>query len=269
LEDSGFHRLIAAEFADIDQLCENARYWDLSFQPLAKSDGAETIARMLQGRARGIGYSYARFLVGLDQRGAPPAGRFTFTIPGSALTQLWWRGKTTGPRDILVYCPSTELASFSGADFEVHLISITPEDLEGYAERRGLVMPAFASLPSVFKVLDLFLRRARQMLGQLGARPALTDFCDLDDLTENLVAFWLTQAGLHPLRPKQNASSIVVDRFLERVAADDIRDLRISDLCVQGNISRRALELTFQDRFGVSPSAFLKRMRLLQARRDL
>ncbi|ASP35804.1 hypothetical protein CHH27_23290 [Labrenzia sp. VG12] len=269
MEGSRFQTLIAAEFTDVDQLCENARHWDLSFRPLAAPAGSGALARMLQGRARRIDYSYARFLVGLDQRGAPPAGKYTFTIPGSSLGQLWWRGQTTGAQDILVFSPSSELASFSGPDFEVHLISVTPEDLAAYAERRGLEVPAKARLPSVFKLPVAHLRRARGVLAGLGAGPSPFAFCDLDILAEDLVCSWLSQAGLRPRRTDPSASGRVVDAFLERVSEGDVRDLRISDLCVAGNISRRALELTFRERFGVSPSAFLKRMRLCQAYRDL
>lgn len=269
MEGSGFQTLIAAEFTDVDQLCENARHWDLSFRPLAAPAGPGALARMLQGRARRIDYSYARFLVGLDQRGAPPAGKFTFTIPGSSLGQLWWRGQTTGAQDILVFSPSSELASFSGPDFEVHLISITPEDLAAYAERRGLITPEFKRLPSVFKVPETFLYRARRILGEIRVDPDLMDTCDLDGLTEDLVVLWLTQAGLQPFRPRLNASALVAGELLDRVAAGDVRNLRIADLCASHNISRRTLEVAFRDRFGVSPSAFLKRMRLLQAHRDL
>ena len=269
MQGSGFQTLIAAEFADVDQLCENARHWDLSFRPLAAPARSGALARMLQGRARGIDYSYARFLVGLDQRGAPPAGKYTFTIPGSSLGQLWWRGQTTGAEDVLVFSPRTELASFSGPDFEVHLLSITPQDLASYAERRGLRVPADTQLPSVFKLPVAHLRRARRVLARLGTDPSPFAFCDLDVLVEDLVCCWLTQAGLRPRRPDPSASGRVVDAFLERVAEGDIRDLRISDLCVAGNISRRALELSFRERLGISPSAFLKRMRLYQAYRDL
>lgn len=269
MERKGFLASLVAEFTDVDQLCHDIRYWDLQFQPLGPVPAQQTIAKIIQGCAAQFDCTYARFHMNFDQRGAPPQGKVTFTIPGKKMQELWWRGHNTGENDVLVYLPGTELKSISGEDFEVHLIAVDVAVIADYFDRCGLTVPDPAKLPGVFRAPDNILKKARSVLGKLDEQPALVDPCTLDALVEKLVGCWVAQTGLQPRSLAPNASRIVMEEIVAAVASDDIADLRISDLCRQGGISRRALEIAFQDKFGTGPAAFVKSARLAHARRQL
>lgn len=46
-------------------------------------------------------------------------------------------------------------------------------------------------------------------------------------------------------------------------------DIRIEDICQETGVSKRTLEYIFQDYYGISPKAYLKRIRLNQFRKAL
>ena len=123
--DRSFTTVLDAGFDDVDQLCSTVRLWDLDFQPLQSGTAPGSVARVIQGGTRRFDCAYARILLNIDQRGAPPPGKITFTIPGRQLDAIWWQGQATTANDILVYFPGTEMKSLTGNDFEVHLISLT------------------------------------------------------------------------------------------------------------------------------------------------
>jgi AraC family ethanolamine operon transcriptional activator len=264
-----FQQTLLAEFTDVDQLCHEVRHWDLHFQPLSRLSGRQKIAQLVQGSAGHFEFAYARFWMNLDQRGAPPPGKFTFTIPGRSMNRLWWQGRDIEPGDIMVFFPGTELRSVSAEDFEVHLISLDPQDIAGYAERNGLPFPNFSRLPSVFKAPRALHAQAQSLIGRLETSRAPIDYCDMDALADALVRYWLTQTGIRVRRNGQNTSRSVVEEVLAAVSSGKMADLRISELCARAGISRRAVELAFQERFGVGPSAFLKSAQLAEARKLL
>ncbi|WP_305984016.1 helix-turn-helix domain-containing protein [Roseibium sp. MMSF_3544] len=261
-------RLIS-EFQDVDQLCHDVRYWDLQFQPLGLVPEDQKIAKIIQGRVAQFDCSYARFRMSFDQNGEPPQGKVTFTIPGESLGELWWRGQNTCADDVLVYLPGTELRSISAPDFEVHLLAADVAVIGSYMARSGFPVPHLSRLPSVFRAPGHILRKARSVLCRFEDDPASVDACMLDALVEGLVSCWMMQTGLQPRETAPNASRVVMEEILNAVASGDLADTRISDMCNRGGISRRALEIAFQEKFGTGPAAFLKSARLAQARRRL
>lgn len=264
-----FQHTLLAEFTDVDRLCHDVRHWDLHFQPLSALSGQRKIAQIVQGSVGRFECAYARFWMTFDQRGAPPPGKFTFTIPGRTMNQLWWQGQDIEPDDILVYFPGTEMRSISADDFEVHLISLDPQEIAAYAERSGLPLPGLSRLPAVFKAPEPLRAKAQALIGRLETVHTAVDYCELDALAEALVRCWLTQTGTRSRRKGRNVSRSVVEEVLAAVTTGEAAGLRISDLCARAGISRRAVELAFQERFGVGPSAFLKSAQLADARKLL
>ncbi|MBG6205971.1 AraC-like DNA-binding protein [Labrenzia sp. EL_126] len=269
MESPEFQTTLVAEFRDVDQLCHDVQYWDLRFQPLGSIPPDEKIARIVQGNMSRFECTYARFRMNFDQRGAPPQGKVTFTIPGEKLNELWWRDQFTSSSDVLVYLPETELRSISAQDFEVYLIAVDVPVIEEYLERCGFREIELARFPSVFRAPDHVLQKARAVLGRLGRHPRFADPCSLDALVEDLVSCWVMQTGLQPRQVAPSSSRFVIEEILASIASGNAADIRISTLCQKANISRRALEIAFHDKFGTGPSAFLKSARLAQARRKL
>lgn len=269
LLDKSFTTLLDARFGDIDQMCADVRHWDLDFHPLQTDALTPSIGRVIQGMSRRFQCAYARFLVNIDQRGAPPADKFTFGFPGRNLNAIWWQGQHVSQEDVLVYFPGTEMHSVTGCDFEVHIISLSEEDIERYADRCGLKRPSSGRLPSLFKAPTFLIEEARSLLGLMTSDPLSIDDCSLDLFAENLVRCWLGQIGLVSKTATSHHSDQVLDQVLAAVSQGNSADVRVSELCENAGLSRRALELAFRERFNMGPAAFLKSSRLVETRRRL
>ncbi|WP_428525699.1 helix-turn-helix domain-containing protein [Roseibium sp.] len=264
-----FQATLVADFGHVDQLCHDVQNWDLQFQPLTAQSVDGRVAHLIQGTFAEFELSYARFHQNLDQRGAPPPGKLTFTIPGPAMSKLWWCGKETASDSILVYYPGVEWRSVSGSDFEVFLISINLADFASYAARCGAPDLDPNRLQTTFKAPEALLKRARDVLCTLKSQAPWIDPLTLDVLVEDLIGCWLAQTGLQPRPVAVHTSGRVLSRILELIDAGKIEDVRLPDLCAEAGLSRRALEITFKERFGVGPAAFMKSWRLAQTRRQL
>ncbi|WP_420337686.1 helix-turn-helix domain-containing protein [Roseibium sp.] len=269
LYQPSFQATLVADFCHVDQLCHEVQYWDIQFQPLTALSDDGRVAHILQGTFASFELSYARFHQNLDQRGAPPPGKLTFTIPGPTMSKLWWCGKETASDSVLVYYPGVEWRSISGSDFEVYLLSINLADFARYAARFGAPDLNPYRLQTIFKVPDALLSRAQNVLCSLNSPAPQFDTLTLDCLVEDLIGCWLAQAGLHPRAAGLHTSQRVLTRILEMVDAGEIEDVRLPELCAEAGLSRRALEIAFKDRFGVGPAAFIKSWRLAQTRRQL
>ncbi|WP_420415370.1 helix-turn-helix domain-containing protein [Roseibium sp.] len=269
LYQPAFQATLVADFRHVDQLCHEVQNWDLQFQPLTALSENGRVAHLLQGAFAEFELSYARFHQNLDQRGAPPPGKLTFTIPGPTMSRLWWCGKETTFDSILVYYPGVEWRSISGSDFEVYLVSINLADFARYAARFGAPDLDPYRLQTIFKVPDALLKRAQKVLCSLNSPAPQFDTLTLDALVEDLIGCWLAQTGLHPRSVAVHTSGRVLSQILELIDAGEIEDARLPDLCAEAGLSRRALEIAFKDRFGIGPAAFIKSWRLAQTRRRL
>ncbi len=261
--------ILNAHFSDMEQLCSEVRNWDLRFQPLQLNSAAGEIGRVIQATTGQFDCTYARFLENIDQKGAPPPGRYTFTIPGKSLQSLWWCGKPVGPQDIMVFSPTSELHSISGQDFEVHLLSIQQNDIRHIADRCGLKFPDPGAPPSVFRAPLQLIQKCRGLLDQIRTRPDTLCEDQLDQLAEDLVVCWLSQIGIIGSRITMPNASSAMETVLDMIASGQTTRISLSRICDECGISRRALELSFKHRFNTGPAAFVKQARLADARRRL
>lgn len=269
LTPTAFQAALIAEFGDVDQLCQEVRYWDLQFQPLTVMPEKRRVAYLVQGTCGHFELSYARFRQNLDQRGAPPAGKLTFTIPGPTLRSLWWCGKETASNDVLVYYPGNEWRSISDKDFEVYLISIPLADFASYSARCGMPDADPRLLQTVFMAPQSLLAQAQTVLFPLLMPAPYFDTLKLDGLVEDLIGCWLAQTGLKPRKAEPHKSKLAISKILEKIDAGETHHLNIPELCAGMGLSRRALEIAFKEKFGVGPAAFVKSWKMAQSRRLL
>ncbi|MEP4767733.1 MAG: helix-turn-helix domain-containing protein [Roseibium sp.] len=269
MSSSKFLINVDARFSNVEQLCAEVQDWDLRFQPLHKSAGKTEIARMIRGSTVRFDCAYARFYENIDQRGSAPSDKFTFTIAGKSLQNLWWRGTNVSAGDVLVFSPGSELHSISASDFEVHLLAVSQADVLLIAERCGLKMPKSGSLPNIFQAPETLIIAARTLLCKMTNTPDQINEDALDLMAENLIQCWLSQAGIVGRRQNVPATKLVMEDFLEAISDGNLAGIQISEFCDRRNVSRRSLELLFQERFGTGPSSFLKTARLTESRRKL
>jgi len=262
---------VRAEFADVEQMCDAVRSWDLDFSVLAAPKGLGRVAAIDQRRYGSSEISYARFLASIEQRGAAPRQAYTFGVLGAQMRRLWWRGHDVDSGTVIVFPVGSELHSISGPDFEVTTISVVEETVAAICEQFGVVLPPARLRAETFRPPPRWLQALRQDLCKLRDADGAAGDLEAQRLVERLVCAWLGSSAERSSGVAQSTRSrdLAIRRCLERIARPDWPDLSAAVLCEIGGVGERTLQYAFRERFGLTPAAFLKARRLVVVRERL
>ncbi len=113
-----------------DDICE----WEVDFKQLNTSP-FRSILR--QAHSKQLLVTSASFSAQLEQRGEAPKGLWTFGLLQGNSPNIIWRGRTLSDQ-IAVYRPGSEIDAFSPSGFNVLTLSISPSEIERWADIFGL-----------------------------------------------------------------------------------------------------------------------------------
>lgn len=263
-------QLLKAEFADVEQMCEAVRSWDLAFRPLAAPKEPEWVGAIDQRRCGPCEIAHARFSASIEQRGSPPDSAYTFVVLDARMRRLWWRGRDVDSGTVLVFPLGSELHSISGPDFEVYTISVAEEAVAKICERFGVALPPAYLSPETFRPPPSRISALRQRLHRIENATGPGGSLEAQRLAEELVSAWLGSADDRILRtPSMRSRDLAMRRCLERIERTDWAELSPAVLCEISGVGERTLQYAFRERFGVTPAAFLKARRLAAVRERL
>jgi len=266
---------VSHDFDDVDELGEVANDWDIDFRQLNRGSFrgqffqvGSKVLQVARARLRGI----------VHQQGVSPGGLVTFAASRNRDIDLTWRGSTVGRDELLVYRPADELECISRTDFDILVVSVSEEALERSSRRRDLSVAGTSMADIEIARCDAASLQAlrRWMVGFLAAisqdTSALTD-PGIVRANENLACDLITRCFTSTLTSHRRVRSTRNRRLVEdavRLARNHAHDLTsVDDLCRKSGASQRTLRRGFQERFGVSPKAYLQAQRLIGARRRL
>ena len=208
-------------------------------------------------------------------------GNITFALPGPR-AQGTVNGIPVHPGMILVIAPEVEYSCVVNADWET-IGFLLPTDLIGThlaARWRGHEF----TLPQGVEMLEVSNDSAQKLfkwgkqLAETAAEQAST-FNECTDglpaiqceLVENLLATLGTATSFRPSSSDRTRQrhSLVVKIAEDYALAQNGSHLYVSDLCRVTRVSERTLEYAFKDVMGLTPVAFLSRLRLHQVRHQL
>jgi len=267
--------VIRHDFTDIDELGEVARAWDLDFRQLNRGGFRGSL---VQAGTPQLQIGRPRLQGVLHQHGSTPPGLRTFAIATDGNINLQWRGHEVGENCILVFPPSGELESISNPDFDMLLVSVTEESLE--AARRRLGIPgsekAMAGVEITSCQESTLAHLRRWILGTLAAvtqDPALLHDPEQAENAESEAADLIVHAVVKGCLDDEHHRSVRRRRLVERavhLARNNAKHIQsAADLSQESGASPRTLRRGFQERFGMSPKAYLLAQRLTGARRQL
>ncbi|MFV2073387.1 MAG: hypothetical protein ACC742_12145, partial [Thermoanaerobaculales bacterium] len=127
--------VIRHDFADIDELGELARAWNLDFRQLNRGGFCGSV---IQAGTPQLQIGRARLQGVLHQQGSTPPGLRTFAISVAGDINLQWRGHEVRRNCVMVFPRSGELESVSNPDFDMLLVSVTEDSLEAARHRLGI-----------------------------------------------------------------------------------------------------------------------------------
>ena len=270
------HFLIEHHFKDFDEFGQTAQAWNLYISQLEKGRFEGDLLQIGTGK---VHVSIGSFYPGTYQTGEPPRGLRTLGILSDPASHLIWRRKKIAANDVMVFPPGSELDAVStGGRLGVFTLSFSEELLVEISRHLGYSgFEHLLSAKEVIAVKATAIAQLRQYLFQLchflqKNQTTLKSPAIQHELEYELPHKLLTVMSLSHERPA--ASNLRIrDKAIKRIEdyLEEFPKTRhtVGNLCRLANVSERTLEYAFQERYNMSPKAFLTAMRLNGVRREL
>ena len=265
------HRILC----DFDEFTELTRDWDIDFKQLESGLFNGEILQYIHGSTQ---FLYARLNRRIEQLGSPPRGFRTFAIPAVSRIHLRWCGMSVPEDSVLVFQPHRGLDCVSWDDFKMNAFSISESRLYQLCDDLG-----FSSLPEKIDRSDIIqcqadslakLRQVFAMVNNTLARATGEETMKwIHKILEGIIPKMLLQALVSADEPIQihlnRKQDSVIGQLKEYLEVSPNPSPKIYDLCELFDVSKRTLELAFQEYAAVTPKEYLNRHRLNQVRKLL
>ena len=263
-------------FNDFEEFAATTRSWDVDFRQIEKGRFKADLSQYV---SKNFQLARASFNRGLDQKGSSPEGLWSFAIAAYSSIPLIFKGKETGPNDIMLYPPGSEICAISKPGFDILTFSASENYLESISEKNGL--PEFGKQ---FKGIDIVtckkerITNVRHILSRLFSEMQEKDFqienCHgkfdkIENLSKDILyAIYSCKKSYkaHNQIKLREAAFHQAAACIEAHAGDP---MTVRGLVRSTGVSERTLEYVFREHLGLSPKAYIRTYRLNRARRDL
>lgn len=254
-------------FDDFDEMAEHIAAWDVQYEQFSSGSFHATMALTASPSVQILTLDWNRALSNL---GAAPVGMRSFAFPTTRRHAFRFRGVAAGPGAVMTGRGGSEfhLLTASAFDFVVasldlgviaaHIRARFGCDEEDLGEPRLLAGRGEDAVIAAGRALDA--------LGQAMVAAGPEDIARLEMQAVDIV--------LSALVPPSSAARATRRQHLARRIEDLLR-ARLADppgigeLCVLTGATERTLHLAFRETYGISPAAYLRRLRLNAVRREL
>ena len=269
--DTAFY--LHRRFNDFDEYCDCARNWDLEYRQLDKGPFSSEL--LMFGSSRAV-FADARLGRKMKQTGAPPSGLITFGVLANPHINIHWRNLHISGDMLFVFPEGGELSSVTYDDFNVFAVSLSEAKLNETC--RDLELNDFRELTNgaeAFHCDSRMLAELRTWL--LSVRQELTcqqnpgqgylDYYE-QELADRLVrVLAYNNQPVHRKRLRKRDSALMLAE--DYIAATDVENLTIPELCAVSGVSERTLEYAFQENYGLTPKRYLLLHRMNNVRKQL
>lgn len=262
--DQSLQRL-SQQFEDIDLLTEALSDWDASFLPLTSSGNNHTIDILASPT---IMVQQFRMGQRLHQKAATPRATVTFGLPTGNTAGMDFNNQIIN-QALVVFASGQEYTSVSPAGFLANAISIEKDTLAEIAERYKICID-IETLGTTALVLALtqedIVEFGRLLTTALNPHPTclITHQKIMErELPLKLLSIVATSKNKH--RPTTRASYQSLIRARTYIDSNFIHPIKLSDICKASHANERMLERAFKDYFDLTPSEYLRQVRLNHA----
>ena len=268
-------QFLNGRFRDFEELATATAAWDFDFVQL---DAGAAPAVLTQVSAPGLLIQRFRFSRKYFQRGASPQGMRSFGLMEADGRDTEMFGDELTGSDLALFRPNGEFDSISKPGFGCLAISIGPgqvdealADLDLGGEPDGKVGSGLLGVDP--EALQELRCRAGFALDQLEAIPGERGRSQaMQELSFELPMYLvsaLQSAGGGPRRRPSRVRDLAVRRAVS-IIQDRMHDPpTVQRLCQEVGVGWTTLVQGFRERFGVTPKAYLRAVRLNEVRRDL
>jgi AraC family ethanolamine operon transcriptional activator len=223
-----------------------------------------------------LGVCHFQFNSRFDQRLHAQPGYYSFGLPDPDAAAATVQGKAASPGGIIVFPHDHEAYGASHAGFNGYGIHIRVAYLEAMAEAVfKMPLRLLIPTPGIYGLTEVQLHHLRWEL-QKWQRMAITAdpmaASVLAEHTEETLAVAVLNGLSHSIKTEETQhlkSDRAIRLVLDYVNSAPSEEITAVELCTLADCSQRWLEQSFKMRFGVTPKAYVKYLRLARLRRDL
>ena len=265
-----------AKFDEFDACADALLSWEIEAVQL---DPGPFWGELVQVRSPAVVLSEMSFGRALHQRGEPPRGMRTLGVPADSTQQIFFQNQWVHGDQLLSFRRGGELDSVSLAGFHVFSVSyeedraseicqaLAGRDYEEMLAGRDVVECSPGALRSVRHAIHQFINSSVRHEDAEGQADSVHRDRGLD-LVQTIVEVLTLDEDPRPPEPFR-VRERAVRRALDLIDASSREPLSVVDLCRTAAVSRRTLEYAFQERFGLSPKAYMLARRLGEVRAEL
>ncbi len=262
-------QIIRTSFDNYELYKSTINNWNLDFRLLSKNDFYASLDMFTSDS-----FSLSRTCLKgkIDQYGQTPMGFRSIVIPANYNSEFVWLNKNVSGNNLLIFPRNSVLDAISFYDFDVFIISIEEFMLENIINNLG-----YHNCNKLFKGDEKIMHLSKgfaQTFHQVASTFLNTKISDKKRLgaqISNIIHFILNylEYSTEPIIPSTyNKKDIALKKAVEIINNQD-NIVSIQQLCAITNISERALQYAFKDKYQVSPWEYIKSIRLNRVKNDL
>jgi AraC family ethanolamine operon transcriptional activator len=262
-------------FNNIDQYAEVGRLWDIYFTQLNTGKIEAKISLLSSETFQVFRTSYNKAML---QNGSSPQNLITFGVPQNNLVEFFWRGYKISGNNILIYPLNGEISTESTAGFDVFGLSFLPDYIELVCEQLNYPL-LFEKIKNteVVTISNLYLESLRYFLENIFRNlQNQNQFLSNAKFVETL-KYEILKKLLYTINNHLNTSKTHLNRLRDKafnkareyIFENQTEPVTVQKLVEETGVSVRTLEYSFLERFGTTPKAVLKSLRLSGANREL
>jgi len=263
--------IIEGEYRDFDLFRNDVKDWGLEFNILSSKD---FYAKFKMFTSENLLLSKEVLNGKIAHRGLAPLGYRTLVIPGIHNdSEIIWYNKLMQNNEILLFPKNNiiDAVTFNGLD--IFLISIKETKLYNTIDTLGLLncIEFFNSDKLRIKIDNSFISTISTMSDAI-LNSNILDIERIDEMLNDLMFFILNyiEDSKPIMYPKDKIrKSIALTKAVEIINNEQDVLYTVQDLCGLVGVSEKTLFSAFKEKYRVSPSEYLKSLRLNKVKNEI
>jgi AraC family ethanolamine operon transcriptional activator len=260
---------VSLRTTDFDELARSVNVWDATFRQMA---GGRFSGAVTGVRVGAVGVSRITLSHTVQLRGVLRRPAYLFTPVVGRTSRAVWRGNGLRPGQVNLVGPETHIDHLSAPAADYLMVAVDRDrlhevggglsgiDLGDYLRGRLAVGPPPRAFLQLLARIRGLLARPLAPGEQAGAEAELL----------RLIARSVVSGDPTLEENAPPASRLRIARRAEEfMLANLARPVTVLEICRVLDVSERTLQYAFQERFGMTPKAYLKAHRLNAVRREL
>ncbi len=265
-----YMQIIKSVYSDFEHYNDVINDWELDFNLLSKNNFNAYL-----NMSASVKFSLIRTKLNgkIEQRGLTPAGYVTIGIPINYNSSYFWLNKRVSGKDMLIFPKSRTLDGVSYSDFDNYVISIKESTLFETIENLGYknCNRIFDGSEQTLFLTKEFSQRFHQLASHFLSTNIKTDRKQnvlIDNMIYTLLNY-IESSNESPILIPQKRKDIAVRKAVDIINSQIEDVLSIQQLCKLTEVSERTLQYAFINKYKITPSEYVKAVRLNNVKREL